>query len=210
MLSDSNPRRLEQTALSVSYITERLRNWGAGNVVMFIDACRNVENRAKGGTITTQDYQGMIAFYSCRDKEKSLEVKSIERGAFTYVLLQALEETKQQHRCLTVAELEAYLMNEVPKLSPNQHPLARVEPTYKSNFILFGEAQEEDIETLKNLAYKKAFVENKKEEARELLLHANKAAKGGRSGHYQCSTETANFPASKRTCNIITSTETRA
>ncbi len=28
MLSDSNPRRLEQTALSVSYITERLRNWG--------------------------------------------------------------------------------------------------------------------------------------------------------------------------------------
>ena len=42
MLSDSNPNRLERTAISVSYITERLRNWGAGNVVMFIDACRNV------------------------------------------------------------------------------------------------------------------------------------------------------------------------
>ncbi len=145
---------------------------------MFIDACRNVEDRAKGGTITPQDYQGMIAFYSCRDKEKSLEVKSIERGAFTHILLQALEETKKQNRCLTVAELEAYLMSEVPKLSPNQHPLARVEPTYKSNFILFGEAQEENIKSLYNLALQKAFVENKKEEARELLLHANKAAKG--------------------------------
>ncbi|MGB5631265.1 MAG: SUMF1/EgtB/PvdO family nonheme iron enzyme, partial [Waterburya sp.] len=178
MLSDSNPRRLEQTALSVSYITERLRNWGAGNVVMFIDACRNVENQAKGGTITTQDYQGMIAFYSCRDKEKSKEVKSIKRGAFTHILLEALESTKRQNRCLTVAELEEYLMREVPKLSPNQHPLARVEPTYKSNFILFGEAREKNIESLYNLALKKAFVENKKEEATELLLHANMAAKG--------------------------------
>jgi formylglycine-generating enzyme required for sulfatase activity len=177
MLSDSNPRRLEQTALSVSYITERLRNWGAGNVVMFIDACRNVENQAKGGTIITQDYQGMIAFYSCRAREKSLEVKSIERGAFTHVLLQALGETKKQNRCLTVAELEKYLMTEVPKLSPNQHPLARVEPTYKSEFILFGEAQKDNIELLKNLAYKKVF-EDKKEEAREVLIHANIAAKG--------------------------------
>ncbi|MCA2668663.1 MAG: SUMF1/EgtB/PvdO family nonheme iron enzyme [Dolichospermum sp.] len=178
MLSDSNPRRLEQTALSVSYITERLRNWGAGNVVMFIDACRNVENQARGGTITLQDYQGMIAFYSCRTKEKSLEVKSIKRGAFTHILLQALEETKRQNRCLTVAELEQYLMTEVPKLSPNQHPLARVEPTYKSNFVLFGEAQKSNIESLKNLAYRKV-VEDKKEEARELLIHANIAAKGG-------------------------------
>jgi len=182
MLSDSNPRRLENTALSVSYITERLRNWGAGNVVMFIDACRNVEDQAKGGTITPQDYQGMIAFYSCRDKEKSLEVKSIERGAFTHVLLQALKETKRQRSGLTVSELERYLMREVPKFSPNQHPLARVEPTYKSNFILFGEAQEKDIESLYNLALRKGFVENKKEEARELLLHANKAAKGGNLG----------------------------
>ena len=178
MLSDSNPRRLEQTALSVSYITERLRNWGAGNVVMFVDACRNVENQARGGTITLQDYQGMIAFYSCRTKEKSLEVKSIKRGAFTHILLQALEETKRQNRCLTVAELEQYLMTEVPKLSPNQHPLARVEPTYKSNFVLFGEAQKSNIESLKNLAYRKV-VEDKKEEARELLIHANIAAKGG-------------------------------
>ena len=179
MLSDSNPRRLEKTALSVSYITERLRNWGAGNVVMFIDACRHVENQTRGGEISQQDYQGMITFYSCRDKEKSLEVKSLERGAFTHVLLQALKETKRRNKCLTVAELEGYLMSEVPKLSPNQHPLAKVEPTYKSNFILFGEAQEKDVKSLYNLALKKAFVENKQEEARELLLHANKAAKGG-------------------------------
>ncbi len=179
MLSDSNPGDLEYTALSVSYITERMRNWGAGNVVMFIDACRHVENRTRGGEISQQDYQGMITFYSCRDKEKSKEVKSIKQGVFTHFLLQALEETKRQSRCLTVAELEGYLIREVPKLSPNQHPLARVEPTYKSNFILFGEAQEKDVKSLYNLALKKAFVDNKKEEARELLLHANKAAKGG-------------------------------
>ncbi len=205
MLSDSNPRRLEYTALSVSYITERLRNWGAGNVVMFIDACRNVEDRTKGGEISQQNYQGMITFYSCRDKEKSLEVKSIERGVFTHVLLQALGKTKEQSRCLTVAELEGYLMREVPKLSPNQHPLARVEPTYKSNFILFGEAQQEDIESLYNLALKKAFVEKKTEDARELLLHANKAAKGGNSDITKALEELAISPQELKVVEPVTS-----
>jgi formylglycine-generating enzyme required for sulfatase activity len=177
VLSDSDPEDT-QTLLPVSYITERLRNWGAGNVVMFIDACRNLEDRPKGGRMITSGYQGMITFYSCQDGETSLEIQSRGRGAFTQVVLQALEAAKRENRCLTVAGLEGYLMEEVPKLSPNQHPLARVEPTYKSDFILFGEAGEEDIQRLKNLGIKKAFLENKEEEARQLLLHANIAAKG--------------------------------
>ena len=143
-------------------------------------SCRNVEaQKNRGGEISQQDYQGMITFYSCRDKEKSLEIHSKERGAFTHVLLQALEETKRQNKCLTVAELEGILIKEVPKLSPNQHPLAKVEPTYKSNFILFGEAQEEDVKSLYYLALQKAFVEKNEEEARQLLIHANLVAKGG-------------------------------
>jgi hypothetical protein len=177
VLSDSDPEDTH-TLLPVSYITERLRNWGAGNVVMFIDACRNLEDRPKGGRIITSGYQGMITFYSCQDGETSLEIQSRGRGAFTQVVLQALEAAKRENRCLTVAGLEGYLMEEVPKLSPNQHPLARVEPTYKSDFILFGEAGEEDIQRLKNLGIKKAFLENKEEEARQILLHANIAAKG--------------------------------
>ena len=177
VLSDSDPEDTH-TLLPVSYITERLRNWGAGNVVMFIDACRNLEDRPKGGRMITSGYQGMITFYSCQDGETSLEIKSRGRGAFTQVVLQALEAAKRENRCLTVAGLEGYLMEEVPKLSPNQHPLARVEPTYKSDFILFGEAGEEDIQRLKNLGIKKAFLENKEEEARQILLHANIAAKG--------------------------------
>ena len=181
MLFDSSPRRVKRTALSVSYITERLRNWGAGNVVMFIDACRNVEEQAKGDAINPRDYQGIITFYSCSAKEKSYEIESLKRGAFTHVLLQALEQTKEENKCLTVGELEAYLMREVPKLIKNQRPLAKVEPTYKTNFILFGEARAQDIETLKNLAIKKAFIENKKEEAKELLFHANQVAKGSDS-----------------------------
>jgi len=177
VLSDSDPEDTH-TLLPVSYITERLRNWGAGNVVMFIDACRNLEDRPKGGRMITSGYQGMITFYSCQDGETSLEIQSRGRGAFTQVVLQALETAKRENRCLTVGGLEGYLMEEVPKLSPNQHPLARVEPTYKSDFILFGEAGEEDIQRLKNLGIKKAFLENKEEEARQILLHANIAAKG--------------------------------
>jgi len=41
MPSDGNPRSIERTAISVGYVTERLRRCGADNVVLFLDACRN-------------------------------------------------------------------------------------------------------------------------------------------------------------------------
>lgn len=112
MLSDSNPGRLDRTAIAVNYITERLRNWEAKNVVMFIDACRYEAPMSKGQQIQTKDYQGIITFYSCDAKEKYYEIQSLKKGAFTYVLLEALKLRKNQ--CFTVGALEKYLMEKLP------------------------------------------------------------------------------------------------
>lgn len=142
MLSDSNPRRISQTAIAVNYITERLRNWGAKNVVMFIDACRSEAGGTKGEQIQTTNYQGIITFYSCSVRERSYEIEHLKKGAFTYVLLEALRLGKNQS--LTVGKLEEHLMEKVPLLDIRhcQHPLAKVEPTDKRNLILLNIPQQ--------------------------------------------------------------------
>ncbi len=179
MLSDSNPRRISQTAITVNYVTERLRNWGTGNIVMFLDACRN-EGSSKGDVIEAKDYQGIITFYSCRAKERSYEIEKLQQGAFTYVLLEALQQGK--NKCFTVEKLEQYLMEQVPCLNnkynkPSQKPLASVQPTGRSSLILFGPPCDEDVKQLKLEAYR-AESENNSELARELWIQVNIAEQG--------------------------------
>ena len=179
MLSDSNPRRVIQTAIAVNYVTERLRNWGTGNVVMFLDACRN-EGSSKGDVIKTKDYQGIITFYSCRAKERSYEIEKLQQGAFTYVLLEALQQGKNE--CFTVEKLERYLMEKVPCLNnkynkSSQKPLASVQPTGRSSLILFGSPGEEDVNKLKLAAYR-AESENYSELVKKLWIQVNIATKG--------------------------------
>ncbi|MGK7927039.1 MAG: SUMF1/EgtB/PvdO family nonheme iron enzyme [Spirulina sp.] len=176
MLSDSNPRRLN-TALSVNYIAERLRNWGAGNIIMFLDACRN---KAKGNAIAMAHYQGIVTFYSCRPKELSYEIESLQRGSFTHVLLETLQSSRKG---LTVGQLESRLMQDVPALNqkhgkPVQRPLAKIEPTYKRLFPLLGEVGENELKDLKSEA-KTAIIEDDRDRAKEILYQANRAAKGG-------------------------------
>ncbi len=177
MLSDSNPRRVGKTALSVNYVTERLRNWGTGNVVIFLDACRNEAKGSRGNLIDTRDYQGIISFYSCSARERAYEIETLQQGSFTHILLEALRQGKQES--FTVDKLEQYLMKQVPRLNnhygkPSQRPLARVEPIGRRSLILFGESREEDINQLKLAAYK----EKNREVKERLWTQVNIAVKG--------------------------------
>ncbi|NCS06585.1 MAG: hypothetical protein GPJ07_08215 [Microcystis aeruginosa G13-07] len=179
MLSDSDPGDIESTALSVNYITERLRKWGAGNVVMFIDACRNEGQGGKGDVMDMRNYQGIITFYSCSIRERSYEIQELGQGAFTYVLLKALQEGKSE--CLTVGKLERYLIEQVPSLNhrygkPSQRPLASVQPIGKSNLILLGKPLSAEIDELK-LAAHRAKTDNP-EFAKQLWIQVNIAAHG--------------------------------
>ncbi len=59
MPCDANPRDVEYTAISISYVTERLRRCGADNVVLLLDACRNEGDKAGLG-IGQEKHQGDI------------------------------------------------------------------------------------------------------------------------------------------------------
>jgi uncharacterized caspase-like protein len=45
--SDGDPEDIENTAISINLVTERLRRCGADNVVLILDACRSLGTRAE-------------------------------------------------------------------------------------------------------------------------------------------------------------------
>ena len=153
MLADSDPGAIEQTAISVEYITERLRRSRADNVVLLLDACREESSRSGLG-IGEEKHQGVITFYSCAAKEKSWEIAELQHGSFTHTLLAGLR-LHGEANCATVERLDRYLNSYVPQLNsryqkPRQNPYLKAEPPYKMYYILLEQsATLKDVESLK-------------------------------------------------------------
>jgi len=162
MLSDSDPGNVEGTAISVNYVTERLRDSGADNVILFLDACRNEEHRSGLG-IGNDEHKGVITFYSCAPHQRSYEIDQLNHGSFTNALLEGLQ-IQGVGNCATVERLEQYLRHQVPQINqrykkPVQNPYAKVEPSYKNYFILLDQfATIKDAEPLK---FQASLAENK-------------------------------------------------
>ncbi len=153
MLADSDPGDIEHTAISVEYITERLRRSRADNVVLLLDACREETSRSGLG-IGEQKHQGVITFYSCAANQKSWEIAELQHGSFTHTLLTGLR-LHGEANCATVERLDRYLNSSVPQLNtryqkPIQNPYLKAEPPYKMYYILLEQsATMRDVESLK-------------------------------------------------------------
>jgi uncharacterized caspase-like protein len=164
MLSDSDPGDVEGSALSVTWITERLRRCGADNVVLFLDACRD-EGSRDGVGIGLEEPQGVITFYACDPNKQSYEIDELQHGAFTYALLQALR-MQGTHNCATVERLYErlrYLVTQIDQRfqKPPQNPYVIVEPAPKYHLILLPQyATVRDAETLKLAAMREERQEN--------------------------------------------------
>ncbi|NER52721.1 MAG: hypothetical protein F6J92_40000, partial [Symploca sp. SIO1A3] len=139
MPCDANPKAVEATAISISYLTERLRRCGADNVVLLLDACRNQGDKAGVG-IGLEKHQGVITISSCSPREKAYELEEIGQGSFTYALLESLR-IQGESNCATVERLYQRLRYRVPEINnyynkPVQTPYAIVEPASKYHLIL--------------------------------------------------------------------------
>jgi uncharacterized caspase-like protein len=151
--SDPHPDGIEQTAISLSYVTERLRRSGADNIVLFLDACRSQDN-AKGLGIGEERQQGVITFASCSPAERSFEIDHIQHGAFTYALLETLQ-IRGEGNCATVERLYQRLRFRVAEINqryqkPRQTPYAIIEPASKYHLILLSaQATLQDVMLLK-------------------------------------------------------------
>ena len=157
---DGNPADIEETAIPINFVAERLRRCGADNVVLILDACRSLGTRAGEGigrqTAEEARQQGVISIFSCSPQEYSYEIEALQQGAFTTALLEGLGI---QGQCATVERLNQYLKSRVPEIvskhkNARQTPYVIAEPLNKSHLILVPKyATLADIATLKIDAY---------------------------------------------------------
>lgn len=182
---DGDPHDIENTGIPINYLTERLRRCGADNVVMLLDACRNVGSRGGEGignqTAEEARQTGVISIFACSPNQFSHEVEALQQGAFTYALLKGLGI---RGRCATVERLNQYLEYRVPEilrdceLNARQTPYTIAEPIERSHLILMPcYASLAEIAVLKNDAYQ---AENEQDWkiAERLWTRVNAAASG--------------------------------
>jgi formylglycine-generating enzyme required for sulfatase activity/uncharacterized caspase-like protein len=136
---DADPGNVEETAIPVSYVTERLRRCGAENVILLLDACRN-EGARDGQGIGTETHAGVVTISSCSPSERSYEIAEVQHGAFTYSILEGLR-LQGETNCATVERLDLHLRTRVPELcakyrKPHQTPYTHAEPLEKLHLIL--------------------------------------------------------------------------
>ncbi|NES19248.1 MAG: hypothetical protein F6K41_10045 [Symploca sp. SIO3E6] len=89
LLSDTDPGDVKYTALSINYVTQRLRRSGADNVILLLDACRHQGGKGEG--IGGEQQQGVVTIYSCSPNEIAYEIEALQQGSFTHCLLEALQ-----------------------------------------------------------------------------------------------------------------------
>lgn len=140
---------LEQTAINVTQVKERIRKIGVTQVLIILDACRNdPAGRANADNPLTPAYtrgfnfdlrnrevQAFATLYATEIGHRAYEYKEKRHGYFTWILVEALRgSAANQKGEVTLASLVKYLQERVPKrvlqdLGPgkDQKPFAVIE-----------------------------------------------------------------------------------
>ncbi len=140
---------LEQTAINVTQIRDRVKKIGVGQVLMILDACRNDPvGRANADNPLTSAYtrgfnfelrnrevKAFATLYATEVGHRAYEFKEKKQGYFTWSLVEALRGgAANKEGEVTLAGLVKYLQDRVPKrvlqdLGPGkyQKPFAAVE-----------------------------------------------------------------------------------
>ncbi|WP_445175916.1 GUN4 domain-containing protein [Microcoleus sp.] len=186
MPCDGDPGDVENTAIPINLVTERLRRCGADNIILILDACRSQGSKSGEGignqSAEMARQKGVITFFSCSPNQLSYEIDALQQGAFTKALLDGLGV---QGKCATVEQLDHYLSSRVPELIRQhkseklwQTPYTIAEPVTKSHLIILPQyATFADIAALKIDAFQ-AEADKNFELAEQLWIRVLAAASG--------------------------------
>jgi hypothetical protein len=152
---------LEQTAINVKQIKERIQKTGVGQVLMILDACRNdpvgrsnVDNpltpaytRGFNFDVRNREVTAFATLYATAVGARAYEYKERKQGYFTWELVEALKGKAANARGeVTLAGLVKYLQDNVPKrvlldlgAGKDQRPFAVVEG-YKADELVLAVA----------------------------------------------------------------------
>ena len=182
---DVDPGDIEGTALRMSDIADSLRNCGADNTVLLVDACRD-RGKRKGQGFGVEAQRGLVTIYSCSPHKSSYEIEDLQHGSFTYALLEGLR-LQGANNCATVERLDQYLCAQVPALNerygkPPQMPRTSVEPISKNHLILLPQqaTRLQDVLMLKHDA-QEAELNDELEFAQQLWVRVLAASPADRS-----------------------------
>ncbi len=121
---------LEQTAVNVSQMKDRIRKTGVGQVVLVIDACRNdpigrsnEDNnltpayvRAFNFDLRNREVTAFATLYATAVGQRAYEYKEKQQGYFTWELVEGLKGGAANERGeITLANLLRYVQERVPK-----------------------------------------------------------------------------------------------
>ena len=140
---------LEQTAINVSQIKDRVKKIGVKQVLMILDACRNdpvgranadnpltaAYSRGFNFDVRNREVQAFATLYATEVGYRAYEYKEKKQGYFTFVLVEGLKGGAANEKGeVTLTGLVKYLQDRVPKrvlqdLGPgkDQKPFAIVE-----------------------------------------------------------------------------------
>lgn len=140
---------LEQTAINVAQVKDRIKKIGVKQVLMILDACRNdpVGRANADNPLTTaytrgfnfdlqnREVQAFATLYATEVGHRAYEYKEKKQGYFTWALVEALKGGAANEKGeVTLATLVKYLQERVPKrvlqdLGPgkDQKPFAVIE-----------------------------------------------------------------------------------
>ena len=136
----ATPLNLKLTGIEVEDLVSQLTATGCKNVVMFVDACREVIDGARGSTSIGAETKeiveraGVVSFFACDPEERSWEIDQLEHGSFTHCFLEAVK----CRSCVTAEQVYDYLLRELPPLNakygkPPQRPYAVMQPVDKKS-----------------------------------------------------------------------------
>ncbi len=140
---------LEQTAINVAQVKDRIKKIGVTQVLLILDACRNdpvgranadnnltaAYTRGFNFDVRNREVQAFATLYATEVGHRAYEYKEKKQGYFTWVLVEAMRGGAANEKGeVTLASLVRYLQERVPKrvlqdLGPgkDQKPFAVVE-----------------------------------------------------------------------------------
>jgi hypothetical protein len=159
---------LEQTAINVVQVREKIKKIGVGQVVMIIDACRNdpggranVDNpltasyaKAFNFDVRNREVRAFATLYATEVGHRAYEYKEKKQGYFTWSLVEGLKGGAANGKGeVTLAGLLAYLQERVPRRvlqdlggGKDQRPFAVVEGYRADELVIsVGNAKAADV-----------------------------------------------------------------
>ena len=134
---------IEDSAVPLSTVIQKLRAWQAGTTILFLDVCRAAFGRDKAGlacnvmekrSMENIRIPGFATFWACSPGESSFECDhpDVKSGVFTYALCNALSASSS---CRTIHDVQAFLETDTARIcrtyqtpDQRQRPYLVIEP----------------------------------------------------------------------------------